>query len=412
MIRIRVVQLKQLIWYFVVTVLAVIVLGLIINLASSFLGGGKATPTPAPTISPTPVSQVQMQAQTTEGAALPLPSVADNPSSSSGALPLAPGESPADSASPQPSSGASPVPSPSAAPDLRAPIKKLFTDLLYCLTGTDLSDPQAVMAYAMPGIVTGEPKVIAALTPYAHEGEDGEPTVEEPLPEDIQIEIERINQQTPEQVLPEGKLKVLIYHTHNTEAYTPDEAYPYSSDDAYRTADNHYNIVAVGEKLTELLTEEGLEVFHDTRDHEQPKLRTAYTRSIKTVQEYLDKYPDITLTIDLHRDAYIEGQDQVIVGSDGTRYAQVMMVVGTGEGFDEKPNWQQNYQLARAVTGALNELQPGVGKEPMVRTDRFNQHMAPYCLLIEVGNERNTLTEVMNTVGLLSQALAKATATP
>ncbi|MGI6201401.1 MAG: stage II sporulation protein P [Christensenellales bacterium] len=412
MIRIRVVQLKQLIWYFVVTVLAVIVLGLIINLASSFLGGGKATPTPAPTISPTPVSQVQMQAQTTEGAALPLPSVADNPSSSSGALPLAPGESPADSASPQPSSGASPVPSPSAAPDLRAPIKKLFTDLLYCLTGTDLSDPQAVMAYAMPGIVTGEPKVIAALTPYAHEGEDGEPTVEEPLPEDIQIEIERINQQTPEQVLPEGKLKVLIYHTHNTEAYTPDEAYPYSSDDAYRTADNHYNIVAVGEKLTELLTEEGLEVFHDTRDHERPKLRTAYTRSIKTVQEYLDKYPDITLTIDLHRDAYIEGQDQVIVGSDGTRYAQVMMVVGTGEGFDEKPNWQQNYQLARAVTSALNDLQPGVGKEPMVRTDRFNQHMAPYCLLIEVGNERNTLTEVMNTVGLLSQALAKATATP
>ena len=53
-----------------------------------------------------------------------------------------------------------------------------------------------------------------------------------------------------------------------------------------------------------------------------------------------------------------------------------------------------------------------MGKEPMVRTDRFNQHMAPYCLLIEVGNERNTLTEVMNTVGLLSQALAKATATP
>ena len=113
------------------------------------------------------------------------------------------------------------------------------------------------MAYAMPGIVTGEPKVIAALTPYAHEGEGRRTHRGGAAARGHQIEIERINQQTPEQVLPEGKLKVLIYHTHNTEAYTPDEAYPYSSDDAYRTADNHYNIVAVGEKLTELLTEEG-----------------------------------------------------------------------------------------------------------------------------------------------------------
>ena len=59
--------------------------------------------------------------------------------------------------------------------------------------------------------------------------------------------------------LPEGDgPQVLILHTHATEAYTmpPGEAYTPSSD--YRTTDDHYNMVRVGDEIAAALEAAGL----------------------------------------------------------------------------------------------------------------------------------------------------------
>lgn len=69
-----------------------------------------------------------------------------------------------------------------------------------------------------------------------------------------------------------------------------------------RTADPEYSVVRVGTELTKLLEERGFEVVHDLTDHEPPRLGTAYTRSLKTLESYADQHFD--LYIDLHRDAY------------------------------------------------------------------------------------------------------------
>ena len=65
------------------------------------------------------------------------------------------------------------------------------------------------------------------------------------------------------------------------------------------------NIVTVGERLAELLRDRyGISVIHDTTDHEPPKLSTAYSRSVETMEKYKEEYPSITIFIDVHRDAY------------------------------------------------------------------------------------------------------------
>ena len=60
---------------------------------------------------------------------------------------------------------------------------------------------------------------------------------------------------------------ILIIHTHGTEAYTQTPETAYQAHAAYRTADDRYNVISMGDELTRLLEEAGLTVIHD---------RTAY----------------------------------------------------------------------------------------------------------------------------------------
>jgi hypothetical protein len=81
------------------------------------------------------------------------------------------------------------------------------------------------------------------------------------------------------------KKRVLIYHTHTFEAYKPTSEHPYEPTQNTRTKDSQYNVVRVGEELATLLTAAGFEVVHDTTAYEPPDYDTAYTRSLKMLEE-------------------------------------------------------------------------------------------------------------------------------
>ena len=77
-----------------------------------------------------------------------------------------------------------------------------------------------------------------------------------------------------------------------------------------------------------------------------------------------------------------------------------------GEGFSIKPNWQENYKLAEALTAGLNERIPGICRDIMVKTGRYNQHMSERAVLIEVGHNENTLQEALNATEPLADVIA------
>jgi len=206
---------------------------------------------------------------------------------------------------------------------------------------------------------------------------------------------------------------ILIYHTHTTEAYTWVEGQDYEDQGDWRTPNNDYNIVKVGEMLAEALRERGFYVVHDTTDHEPPRLGTAYSRSLKTVEEHLATDPNIGLIIDLHRDAYNAGIDPLTVTVEGKACARIMAVVGTGEGredlqFSVKPDWEPNLALAEAVTAELEAVCPKLTRPVRVKVDRYNQHLGDRAMLLEMGCNTNTLEEVLNAVPHLAEAILRA----
>lgn len=208
--------------------------------------------------------------------------------------------------------------------------------------------------------------------------------------------------------------RVLIYHTHTYEAYeqTPDD--PYQETEKWRTADNAHNVVRVGEELAALLRGLGVEVVHDVTAFEPPNLSSAYTRSLEMLQGRQAAGERYDLYIDLHRDAYAESQtgpNTVSVG--GVEAAKLMVLIGKGEGqtsegFDQRPDWEANLAIAQTMTDCLNAQADGLCRDVCLKSGRFNQHVAVGCVLVEAGNNRNTLEEVLAAMPYLADAVLEA----
>lgn len=201
---------------------------------------------------------------------------------------------------------------------------------------------------------------------------------------------------------------ILIYHTHTTEAYRQTEEYKYSETSEFRTDDAKNNIVAVGKELKRKLEEYGYKVFHDTTNHEPPKLSTSYERSLLTMQKYLDEY-DIDIFIDIHRDAAdVNSHKDDVVMIDGKRCARMMFVVGKGVKYEQKPNFDSNYMLANFITSELEKMADGFTRNVRVKDGRYNQHLSDLSMLVEIGHNANTLDEAMTSVEYLASAINSA----
>ena len=139
-------------------------------------------------------------------------------------------------------------------------------------------------------------------------------------------------------------------------------------------------------------------------------LQGAYSRSEESVERYLKQYPSIRLVIDLHRDgiltdveAYVKTE---IKDGDGS-LAQVMAVVGTDENGTYIPNWEGNLALALQLRREMNLNDCGIGRPVYLRSASFNQELAPYGLLLEIGTGGNSLEQAKRTAEKIGDALAK-----
>ncbi|MBE7062278.1 MAG: stage II sporulation protein P [Ruminococcaceae bacterium] len=210
--------------------------------------------------------------------------------------------------------------------------------------------------------------------------------------------------------LSDGQPKVLIVHTHTSEAYTQSAGYTYTPSDAYRTEDPAYNICRVGAALAESLEANGITAIHDTTSHDYPSYSGCYNRSLETIEKNLTACPTVDVVIDLHRDA-IAGTDgeylKTAAEIDGQSVAQALVVVGTDAGGLTHSSWQKNLSLGLKLQKTMCDLYPGLARPLHLRTERFNGHASPGALLIEIGSNGNTLEEALCTAELVGKALAE-----
>ncbi len=195
--------------------------------------------------------------------------------------------------------------------------------------------------------------------------------------------------------------QILIYHTHSQEAYIDS-----------RKGMVEDTVVGVGTYLTEILEEEyGYNVIHDTSTYDimggDIDRNKAYNYAKDGVSKILEENPTIEVIIDLHRDGSAKRSTEL----DGKETAQIMLFNGlcrntTGPlASYDNPNLKDNLAFSLQLQLKSLEKYPGLFYKNYLHSYRYNLHLRPKSILVELGTNYNTLDSARNAMEPFAEIL-------
>lgn len=265
-------------------------------------------------------------------------------------------------------------------------LRKLLQLAMQVSSGATMGHPQTFLTAQLP---------MMQLTPEAEKSPVVSPpeTIKPPQPTTQQAAYE-----TPLVPL-QGEPQVLIYNTHTGETYE-------KTDGLDRLAGKKGGVYLAAKALSDTLEQKyGIKVIQSDTIHDDNFLRdNPYTKSCDTVTSLLRQYPSVKLVVDVHRDAGVERKNSV-VEINGKKLANTMLVVGTNAR-QNHPNWKQNYQFAQQVGKEVEKKYPGLLRKIVTQRGRYNQHLHPHALLLEIGSTQNSTEEAILAAQLWADIIA------
>lgn len=200
------------------------------------------------------------------------------------------------------------------------------------------------------------------------------------------------------------KPQILIYHTHSQEEFSNSNG------------NESTTIIGVGDRLARILEDQfGYNVIHDKSAYDivDGKLdrNEAYDQSRAGVKKILDKYPSISLILDIHRDGVNENT-RLVTEINGKKTAQVMFFNGmsrfktTGNiDYLYNPYLYENLALSLQMKVNAEAYYPGFARHNYVNAYKYNLDLCKQSMLIEVGAQTNTYQEVRNAAEPLARLI-------
>lgn len=186
--------------------------------------------------------------------------------------------------------------------------------------------------------------------------------------------------------------QILIYHTHSQEGFA--DSVP---------GDPSTTIMGVGEVLAQILREQyGYTVLHHLGQYDVEDRDYAYNNALPALEQVLADNPDIQVVIDLHRDEMPAGR-KLVTQIDGKPTARFMFFNGLSRtrkhgdiGYLPNENIADNLAFSFQMQVLCNEYYPGLARRIYLKGYRYNMHVKPRYLLIEMGAQNNTYEECYN----------------
>lgn len=206
-------------------------------------------------------------------------------------------------------------------------------------------------------------------------------------------EKENTNQRSP---------TVYIYNTHQTESYLYDKVNSYNLD---------YNVMFASYILKEYLKDYNILSFVESASIKKVLnennliYKDSYKASRILLEESIINYPTLKYFIDLHRDSSVYEKTTCVI--DNKSYAKILFVLGL-----ENKNYLENEKMINSLNERLIKvnscLSRGITKKSGVGVDGvYNQDFNSNAILIELGGQYNTITEVNNTLKIFAKVLAE-----
>ncbi len=187
---------------------------------------------------------------------------------------------------------------------------------------------------------------------------------------------------------------IYIHNTHQTESYTIDN-------DIYK----NYTVLNASYLLKNTLEELDIPVLVEDKSIKDVlnKNKWDYSYSYRVTKQYtldtLKKYPSIKIVIDLHRDSTTKSVSTTTI--NGKNYAKIMFLLGKNH-----DNYKENETNINHLKNLLEENYPSITRSTFNKNEyTYNQEIMPTFFSIELGSDKNTITEVNNSVNALAQVL-------
>jgi stage II sporulation protein P len=170
--------------------------------------------------------------------------------------------------------------------------------------------------------------------------------------------------------------------------------------------------MGAGDRLSEILTTEyGYNVLHHRGKYDVETRDEAYSKALPEIEQILNDNPSIQVVIDLHRDEMNEAT-RLVTDIDGRPTAKFMFFNGlsrtkkTGSiAYLYNENLQDNLAFSFKMQLAAEIYYPDVTRKIYLKSYRYNMHLKPRSLLIELGAQNNTVEEVMNACDVIAHIL-------
>lgn len=209
--------------------------------------------------------------------------------------------------------------------------------------------------------------------------------------------------------LRDGLPLVGIYHTHEYESYVsefPGKSFPSKESLMHvATGDPDHNIIRVGRQLARALFARGVGVVHSPSPNSGDNYLGAYLVSLRTASHILERFPSVQVLLDIHRDDAPRAESTADVG--GLPVARIAIVIGRGDPDLPQPLWEKNMAFAQQLGEAMDQRYTGLFRGIITRPARYNQHLRPGALLLEIGSATNTMEESLRSADLLAAVLAE-----
>jgi len=197
--------------------------------------------------------------------------------------------------------------------------------------------------------------------------------------------------------------QILIYHTHSQEGYADSIA-----------GDSSTSVVALGEYLAQLLSEKyGIQVLHHTGQYDVVNRDSAYSNALPALEQIIKENPTIEVVIDIHRDG-VPATTHLVTEINGKSTAQIMFFNGLSKTtalgeleYLANPYIEENLAFSFQTQLAAVEYYPGFARRIYLKGYRYNMHLLPKSLLVEVGAQTNTFQEAKNAMEPLADILVK-----
>lgn len=190
---------------------------------------------------------------------------------------------------------------------------------------------------------------------------------------------------------------IYIYNSHQAEAYQGKALENYNITPGVMMASYIMQDKLAKQSVKALVLEDNL---IDYMNLNNMKHSQSYKASRYFIEKTIKENETLKLIIDIHRDSIPKDKSTIIINNKPC--AKIVFVVG-----NEYDSYEKNLETTNKLNEKIKEKYPNLTRGVLIKGGSgsngvYNQDLNPNMTLMEIGAEENTISEVLNTIELIT----------